>query len=1290
MTDTTRINFAKLTNGNYSTWCYKMEMLLVKEDLWDVVVDEIPDPPDSAWKKKDGKARASIGLSVDDNQLIHIKRHSSAKQTWDALKAYHQKSTLSNKVCLLRKLCKLSLSESGDLEAHLIVMDEIMDQLTTLGEPLKDELSVAFYLSSLPESYGSLIVALETRPEADLTRDLIRGKLLDESRRRKDLAGDKMTGEENALQVSKQYGKPKSSCYFCKKSGHIKSECRKYKAWLEKNNNKANTVAVPSEREAEYVSLNVDTSNQNSEFCIDSGASIHLCNDIKYFTFLKKSEGCTVMLADGKRLEAQGIGNIRFRTNDGNKGETEIQLSDVLFVPELKSGLISVSRLVKKGCEVNFKNGMCEIRKDGRILFAVKSENDIYRVNVNYTDHESHKAFSVSLSGHVKCIHEWHRVLGHRNLSDIRKMQSLAADMRIRECEHQDVCEICAQSKSTRDPFPKVARKISKEPLDLIHTDLCGPLEVPTPRGNRYILTLIDDCSRYAHICLLKHKDETEQQIKEFVACMKTQRGKIPKMFRSDRGGEYMVGALKNFFREEGIRTQLTVPKTPQHNGVAERKNRTVIEMVRCMLNGSGLPKHYWGEAVSTACHILNRLPIKNQMVTPYEIWHERKPELYYFHEFGATVFAHIAKDQRRKLDKTSEKLIFVGYEPGTKGYRLLEVDTHKIKIRRDCKFLEEAKAGGESIEIQFEERDVSSGLNEMNIDNYNNGDDMEHGDEEHLENIQEPEEHAVRRRSPRDNFGMPPVRYPNPENVQNVTAETVSADPLTYEQALDSPDAENWILAMDEEINALRNFGTWEVTKLPPNCKVIGSKWVYKTKTDELGRPVKFKARLVAQGFSQKYGQHYDEVFAPVADPTTLKILLAVAGMNGMSVRHYDVETAFLNADLNHEVYIKQPKGYATADKNAVCRLIKNLYGLKQGAKEWNAKFDTTMKSNGYTQSDNDLCLYMKKIGDRYIYISNHVDDTVATATDDALLDQFEKEMNQHFKMKNLGDLKYYLGIQFERDDDGIFGMYQQKYIDNKLHEFNLADAKDSKVPMNAGYLKQNTEEEPFDDNEIYRRAIGSLLYLSTNTRPDIAVSTSILARRVSNPRQSDWNEVKRVFRYLKATKNLKLKLGNKDEKPNNKLICYVDADLAGDVKDRKSNSGYFFKYRGATIGWASRKQTLVAHSTAEAEFVAISEAAKEAVWIERILNDFGQTVVNPIEMMEDNQSCIRMLSDKKGSRKTRHIDIKYKFIQDLICKKKMTAIYIGTDDQIADILTKPLEGKKFAQFTEDMGLVI
>lgn len=975
-------------------------MLLVREELWDVVVEDIPDPQDSAWKKKNGKARASIGLSVDDNQLIHIKKHTSAKETWDALKAYHQKTTLSNKVCLLRKLCKLSLSESGDLEAHLIVMDEIMDQLATLGEPLKDELSVAFYLSSLPESYGSLIVALETRPEADLTRDLIRGKLLDESRRRKDLAGDKTTGEENALQVSKQYDKPKVTCYFCKKAGHIKSECRKYKAWMEKNNNKANTVAVPAEREAEYVSLNVDTSNQNSEFCIDSGASIHLCNDVKYFTFLKKSEGCTVMLADGKRLEAQGIGNIRIRTQNGNKGETDIQLSDVLFVPELKSGLISVSRLVKKGCEVNFKNGICEVWKDGRILFAVKSENDIYRVNVNYTGHKSHKAFSVSLSGHVKCIHEWHRVLGHRNLSDIRKMQSLAADMRMRECEHQDDCEICAQSKSTRDPFPKVSRTISKEPLDLIHTDLCGPLEVPTPRGNRYILTLIDDCSRYGHICLLEHKDGTEQRIMEFVTC-----------------------------------------------------------------------------------------------------------------------------------------------------------------------------------------------------------------------------------------------------------------------------------------------FGAWEVTKLPPNCKVIGSKWVYKTKTDELGRPVKYKARLVAQGFSQKYGQHYDEVFAPVANP---KILLAVAGMNGVSVRHYDVETAFLNADLNHEVYIKQPKGYATKDKNAVCRLIKNLYGLRQGAKEWNTKFDTTMKSNGYTQSDNDLCLYIKKDGDNYIYISTHVDDTVATATNDELLDQFENEMNKHFKMKNLGDLKYYLGIQFERDGNGIFGMYQQKYIDNKLHEFNLADAKDSKVPMNAGYLKQITEEEPFDDNEIYRKAIGSLLYLSTNTRPDIAVSTSILARRVSNPRQSDWNQVKRVFRYLKATKNLKLKLGSKEERPNNKLICYVDADLAGDSKDRKSNSGYFFKFHGATIGWASRKQTLVAHSTAEAEFVAISEAAKEAIWIERILKDFGQTIVTPIEMMEDNQSCIRMLFDKKGSQKTKHIDIKYKFIQDLIYKKQMTAIYCRTEDQIADILTKPLEGKKFAQFTKDIGLVI
>lgn len=492
----------------------------------------------------------------------------------------------------------------------------------------------------------------------------------------------------------------------------------------------------------------------------------------------------------------------------------------------------------------------------------------------------------------------------------------------------------------------------------------------------------------------------------------------------------------------------------------------------------------------------------------------------------------------------------------------------------------------------------------------------------------------------------------------------------------------------MDDEIESLRNFGTWEITRLPPGGNPIGCKWVYKTKTDQNGNIVKYKARLVAQGFSQKFGRDYDEVFAPVASPTTLKILLAVAGKRKMQVRHFDIQTAYLNGDLSHEVYMKQPKGYTIGDSNQVCKLVKNLYGLKQGANEWNKKFDAVMKKLKYTQSNNDPCLYTQTLIDgNAIYISNHVDDIVVAATNADLIKSFESLISQEFIIKDLGTLQYYLGIQFDRDNDGIFYANQEKYISNKLNEFNLKNVKDSSTPMNVGYLSQTMNQEPFESQEIYRSAIGSLLYLSTNTRPDIAIATSILARRVSDPKICDWNEVKRVFRYLKATKSAKLKLGDKQNDGN--LKCYVDADWAGDHIDRKSNTGYCFIFNGALIAWASRKQTSVALSSTEAEFVAFAEALRELIWTERMLNDFDEKVEAPIKMYEDNQGCIKLLNDRTCHQRVKHIDIKYKFVHDHIAAKNVAAVYCPTDNMIADMLTKPLDGPKLARHDKTIGLM-
>ena len=331
------------------------------------------------------------------------------------------------------------------------------------------------------------------------------------------------------------------------------------------------------------------------------------------------------------------------------------------------------------------------------------------------------------------------------------------------------------------------------------------------------------------------------------------------------------------------------------------------------------------------------------------------------------------------------------------------------------------------------------------------------------------------------------------------------------------------------------------------------------------------------------------------------------------MCVKHYDIQSAYLNADLSHEVYMKLPE--PRANNNLVCKLQKNIYGLKQGANEWNKKLHDVLSNNGYNRSDNDMCLYSKRVGDKWIYVSIHVDDLIVAATDASMDTLFQKQMNKELVLKDLGNLQYYLGIQFERDQDGMFSLHQQRYVERKLHELNLTDCKPSSIPVDTGYQNHHEPQDVnMHSNEVYRRAIGSLLYLATNSRPDIAVGTSILARHVCDPKQSDWNEVKRIFRYLKHTKDKRLRLGTTGEDSAEQLIGYADADWGGDIHDRKSNTGFCFKFFGATISWTSRKQTMVTLSSTEAEYIALVEAAQEALWIMRMLKDLNQELTGPV----------------------------------------------------------------------------
>ncbi len=387
------------------------------------------------------------------------------------------------------------------------------------------------------------------------------------------------------------------------------------------------------------------------------------------------------------------------------------------------------------------------------------------------------------------------------------------------------------------------------------------------------------------------------------------------------------------------------------------------------------------------------------------------------------------------------------------------------------------------------------------------------------------------------------------------------------------------------------------------------------------------------------------------------------------MTILH-DRMTAFLNEKLTDEIYMKQPPGFEIGSK--VCRLKKSLYGLKQAARSWNQEIERVLISCECVQSQFDRSLYKIEKDGKVGYILVYVDDLLIAGVDDDIIDDVVQNIKSEFEVKDLGDVRRYLGIEVSKDSNGDYYVSQGSYISKIVEEAGLVDAKTSKIPLDPGYEKLRCDDQ-ISDHE-YRKLIGMLLYVSVNSRPNMSASVSILSQKMSCPTKLDLNEVNRIIRYLKETAELKLKVSN----VQNDLVleAYSDANWAEDRNDRKSNSGYMCLL-GGTISWSCRKQNCVSLSSTEAEYIALAETCQEVVWLRNLCGDFNiecaATTVNV-----DNQSCMKMCENKKFSNRTKHVDTKYHFTADLKMKGVVDLKYCPTEKNVADMLTKPLRHVK------------
>ncbi|KAH9664737.1 Integrase catalytic domain-containing protein [Citrus sinensis] len=632
------------------------------------------------------------------------------------------------------------------------------------------------------------------------------------------------------------------------------------------------------------------------------------------------------------------------------------------------------------------------------------------------------------------------------------------------------------------------------------------------------------------------------------------------------------------------------------------------------MLKGKGIPNNLWVEACHTAVYILNRSPTKAvRDKTPFEAWHNRKPTVDHLKIFGSIAYALIPTQNREKFDEKGEKYLFIGYSDESNGYRLLNPTTNKLVISRDVVF-DEASAW------QWEkDQSQASSFFEAPVSPPNSS----------QQNNLEPNSPNSAAENSSDDESPPRKIKSMREIYESCELALFSCEPQDFEEASRN---EDWIKAMNEEMATIVKNKTWEMVNLPNGKETIGLKWIFKIKYNEDGSVQKYKAWLVAKGYSQLRGVDFTETFAPVARMETIRTVLALAAQIELNVFQLDVKSAFLNGEIEEEVYVEQPKGYEVKGTDFLI-----------------------------------VCLY--------------VDDLIYCGTNLKMVEEFKKSMLDEFEMTDLGLMKYFLGIQVKQARGKIF-FCQEKYVEDLLKKFHVFKCKPAPTPMGLNEKLKHDEKEEKADARIYRSLVGSLIYL-TNSRPDILHSVSVLSRFMNDPRKSHYIAANRILRYLQGTK----KQGIMYEKEDNcKLVGFTDSDWAGSLDDRKSTAGYLFCLGTNVISWSSRKQKSVTLSSAEAKYIAATESACEAVWLRRILKDLQFNQDAAITIYCDNMSAIALTKNPVFHAKSKHIELCYHYIRDLVSKGEVNMEFISTNEQPADFLTKAIIIEKFEKFKKQL----
>ncbi|CAL9011160.1 unnamed protein product [Prunus brigantina] len=1066
-----------LIGSNYSKWREDVEIALGLLD-YEIAIEEDalaePDADASAgtkakyakWIKANKMAILIMRRSISPSVRGSITSCDNAKKFIDSIGEKFRESEKAEIGTLMGQLTDTKYNGERCVRTHILNMLEIGNKLKALKVNVDETMMVHFAINSLPSTFKHLRSTYVAQKEKWTVTDLISICVQEEQNMKKDKAEEKINMVQNSFKrdfgKGKDFGKKNKGeketkglkpeelkCYFCKKFGHMKRNCDRYKRWLDKQKAKGKSDQVNVCFESNAIEISSDS------WWLDSGATVHVANCLQGFKTkrLPSKAEMKVFVGNGERVKVEYIGLARIELESG----FVLELVDVVYIPSMKRNLISVSKLVKSNLQFEFdKSGFSIFRNkvmigngfldDGMFrLNCKKPKPSISNLNINLisTKRKADKEESYKL---------WHKRLGHVSAE---RMNLLNKENLLPPLNHHDkdnVCIECVKGKLTN--LRKKCATRSEKLLEIIHTDICGPFPTQTHDGFKYFITFIDDFSRYGYVYLISEKSKALDMFKVYKAEVENQLDSKIKVVSSDRGGEFYgrfdekgrnLGPFAKFLQEEGIVAQYTNPGTPQQNGAAERRNRTLIEMIRSLMSCSKLPIFLWGEALKTANYVLNRTPTKSVNKIPYEVWCNRKPSLSHLKVWGSKAEAKFYNPSEKKLDSKTVTCYFVGYPDRTKGYRFYCPNhTTRFMETQRAIFIEDENDSDTEENFDFDEilenkepAEKENMLRDTTILPFTDSSDKQISpihDERNLEENQiiEAQQTAVenmqidqQEQQPNNSELRRSQRTKRPalsndyyvylqESEHDINT---TEDPVSFKQAMQSEKCEKWLEAMESELQSMSKNGVWKLVALPQGCKPIGCKWVYKTKRDSKGQIDRYKARLVAKGFTQQEGVDYNETFSPVSTKDSLRVIMALVAHFDLHLHQMDVKTAFLNGNLIEEIYMKQPDGFIQkGEEELVCRLQKSIYGLKQASRQWYLKFDEVVKSQGFIDNPLDECIYLKFHGRHYIFMLLYVDDILLANSNLSLLHDTKRMLSNYFEMSDLGEANYVLGIEIRQ----------------------------------------------------------------------------------------------------------------------------------------------------------------------------------------------------------------------------------------------------------------------------------